>query len=50
MKINNKKLKDMYRCEFDIGKIDFKSAPLDRLQLGLFLVMFMIGLVNIICL
>lgn len=46
--LKNKKLKDMYRREFDIDKIDFKSAPLDRLQLVLFLVMFMIGLVDII--
>lgn len=48
MKIKNKKLKDMYGCEFDIDKIDFKLSPLERLQLGLFLVMFMIGLVDII--
>ena len=46
--LKNKKLKDMYRREFDIDKIDFKSAPLDRLQLVLFLGMFMIGLVDII--
>lgn len=46
--LKNKKLKDMYRREFDIDKIDFKLAPLDRVQLSLFLVMFMIGLVDII--
>ena len=46
--LKNKKLKNLYRREFDIDKIDFKSAPLDRLQLVLFLVMFMIGLIDII--
>lgn len=46
--LKNKKLKDMYRREFDIDKIDFKLAPLDRVQLSLCLVMFMIGLVDII--
>lgn len=44
------KLKNMYKREFYSvqNKIRLKSAPLDRLQLGLSIVMFLIGAISLI--
>ncbi|MFG1577814.1 hypothetical protein ACDT18_13775, partial [Staphylococcus aureus] len=46
--IKYKKLKDIYRREFDKVKINLKPAPLDRLQLVLSVVMFITGVAGLV--
>ena len=44
------KLKNMYKKEFNSeqNQINLKQAPLDRIQLGLTVVMFLIGVTSLI--
>lgn len=46
--IKHRKLKDIYGREFDKDKINLKPAPLDRLQLGLSVVMFVTGVASLV--
>ncbi|HBM8065493.1 TPA: hypothetical protein RQS77_002587 [Staphylococcus aureus] len=46
--IKYKKLKDIYRREFDKDKINMKPAPLDKLQLVLSVVMFITGVSGLV--
>ena len=46
--IKHRKLKHIYGREFDKDKINLKPAPLDRLQLGLSVVMFITGVASLV--
>jgi len=46
--IKYKNLNNIYRREFDKEKITLKTAPLDRLQLGLSVFMFIIGIASLV--